>query len=605
MKLHTTGREKGTSEMLEIPGYTITSIVYQDSHLLVVYARSERTGKTMLLKVVKEGVRTTIENAKLIHEYHFLKDLNMDGLLRPVSYTLPKTMMVLEFHPIHAITAREYVRRHGASPLKLIQMLDRAAYRLHELHSHGILHLNIRPDTLLIQESSQDVYLTGFGYAARQEQLEPNGYGSLEGNPVYMSPEQTGRMAHQLDARADIYSLGMTFYELLCQRLPFAAQDALQWAHAHLTLKPEPFHDVNIPLWIAELIMKMLEKDPDDRYSSMKDIMESIKQNQLAVENKITTSLYKDDATNQVSSESILVQPPQQAFALKTMQKTDQALGGAGSMPLSGHIANYPQVLELAAVVQASHIFTMETEMKRVAESFMQLLVMNAGAHCGFMLMQQDGTWHVVTEAEFDGRQMKTAFRNKPLESAHRINRHLLYQSAETKGVVYGPAAAQGEGFIESKANVPSRTPKGSVLYLPVITQEQLLGVLYLENEMTAKAFVPERFPVLRNIASQALFAIKASLHSSPSPSGPRLQSASPQGAGHTYDLTAREKEVLRLVSKGLSNKEIAANLTLSQETVKTHVKKILEKLNVDRRGKAVAVANTLGLLQEDNSTYY
>lgn len=583
--------------MMEIPGYTITSIVYQDSYLLVVYALSEQTGKTMLLKVVKEGVRTTIENAKLIHEYYFLKDLNMDGLLKPVSYTLLKTMMVLEFHPIHAITAREYVRRYGSSALKLIQMLDRAAYRLQDLHTHGILHLNIRPDTLLIQESSQEVFLTGFGYAARQDQLEPSGYGSLEGNPVYMSPEQTGRLAHPLDVRADIYSLGVAFYELLCQRLPFTAQDALQWAHAHLTLKPEPFHDLNIPPWIAELILKMLEKDPDNRYSSMKDITEFISQNQLAVENRITTAPNKEDAIEPIASESVPIQSSHETFVPKTIKAVD----GAGSVPLSGHIANYPQVLELAAMVQASHIFTSETEMTRVAESFMKLLVMNAGAHRGLMLVPLNGTWHVVTEAEFDGRQMKAVFKQQPLESAHRINRHLLYQSAETKGVLYGPAPAPGDSFIETTANHSARTSKGSVLYLPVITQEQLLGVLYLENEMTVKAFVPERFPVLRNIASQALFAIKANLHSSSSLSEPRLRAARQHVTGHKHDLTAREKEVLRLVSKGLSNKEIATSLTITQETVKTHMKKILEKLNVDRRGKAVAVASTLGLLREDH----
>lgn len=583
--------------MLKIPGYTITGIVYEDSYITVAYARSERTPRTMLLKIVKEGSRTTIENAKLIHEYHFLNDLNVDGLFKPVSYLSFKTMIVLEFEPIHAITLREYVRIHGSSPSVLIPMLERAARRLQDLHTRDVLHLNIRPDTLLVQESTQDVYLTGFGYAVRRDQLNLQGHGSLEANPIYMSPEQTGRMSHRLDGRADIYSLGVTFYELFAHRLPFTANGALPWAHAHLTIRPDPFHDIHLPQWISELILNMLEKDPDDRYLDMRSIAEKIARHRLAAEADPDAKRCRyETRLNPSASNSF-----QQHEAFTDKDERDKSFQETvPSMSLSGHIVNYPQVLDLAAIMQASHIFNSEIATERVAERFMQLLVMNAGAHRGLMLMLQDGKWYVEAAAKMDGRRLTASSQRTLLEDAHGVSRRLLIQTAESQAALHGPTATPG--MVELNSTSSTHSTEGSVLYFPIVIQDQLLGVLFLQNEMSTKAFAPDRFHVLSTIASQALFAIHAKVRSRTELplSEHGLQSAKKR-AGGVHDLTGREKEVLRLISKGLSNKEIAAALTITNETVKTHIKKIFEKLKVDRRGKAAAIANTLGLLHEDH----
>ncbi|MGG4094708.1 protein kinase domain-containing protein [Paenibacillus lautus] len=582
--------------MLKIPGYTITGIVYEDSYITVAYARSERTRRTMLLKIVKEGSRTTIENAKLIHEYHFLNDLNVDGLFKPVSYLSFKTMIVLEFEPIHAITLREYVRIHGSSPSVLIPMLERAARRLQDLHTRDVLHLNIRPDTLLVQESTQDVYLTGFGYAVRRDQLNLQGHVSLEANPIYMSPEQTGRMSHRLDGRADMYSLGVTFYELFAHRLPFTANGALPWAHAHLTIRPDPFHDIHLPQWISELILNMLEKDPDDRYLDMRSIAEKIARHRLAVESDTDAKRCRYETRQNPSASNSF----QQHEALTDKDEGDKSFQETvPSMSLSGHIVNYPQVLDLAAIMQASHIFNSVIAMERVAERFMQLLVMNAGAHRGLMLMLQDGKWYVEAAAKMDGRRLTASSQRTLLEDAHGVSRRLLIQTAESQAALHGPTATPG--MVELNSTSSAHSTKGSVLYFPIVIQDQLLGVLFLQNEMSTKAFAPDRFHVLSTIASQALFAIHAKVrsHAELPLSEHGLQSAKKR-AGGVHDLTGREKEVLRLISKGLSNKEIAAALTITNETVKTHIKKIFEKLKVDRRGKAAAIANTLGLLHED-----
>ncbi|KOR76347.1 protein kinase domain-containing protein [Paenibacillus solani] len=588
--------------MLNIPGYTVSNIVYEDSHLVVAYAFSKKTNRTMLLKVVKESTRTAIENAKIIHEYHFLSDLKMGGLFRPLSYMSSKTMMVLEFEPIQALTLREYHRSRTLSLASILKLLKQTASRLQKLHAQGFVHLNIRPDTVLVQEHTQDIYLTGFGYAVRYDQLGLEDQGSLEGNPIYMAPEQTGRMEHLLDARADIYSLGVTFYELLSNRRPFTASGALQWAHAHLTHKPEPLHELDprISPWISDLIMNMLAKDPNERYPSMQFIVDKLTQYKLSFKKErgadFDAEMRKDvlSTSHPTDRENTKTKD---LTALGAIEEREKISTGSVNFPINGHIVSYPQVLDLAAVIQASQIFMEETESEKVTARLMELLVMNAGAHCVYLLTKESDSWYVEAEAILEDNLIQASCDRKRLSADHQVRERLLYQSMEAQQVIQGQAALLG-----SPAVSVEHTGGGSVLYLPIIIQGQLAGVLYLENLMTRKKIVNERLHVIRNIASQALFAIKASLQSNQ-----RLHQDSLQGFGQqtdrVYELTRREKEVLQLVSQGLSNKEIAAALTISNETVKTHLKKIFEKLKVDKRVKAASVANTLGLLQHDDAS--
>jgi len=92
----------------------------------------------------------------------------------------------------------------------------------------------------------------------------------LEGTLAYMSPEQTGRMNRSLDYRTDFYSLGVTFYELLAQQLPFTAADAMELVHDHIAKQPVPPHKINqeIPKAVSDIVMKLLAKTAEDRYQS-------------------------------------------------------------------------------------------------------------------------------------------------------------------------------------------------------------------------------------------------------------------------------------------------------------------------------------------------
>src|SRR6202007_2912445 len=92
----------------------------------------------------------------------------------------------------------------------------------------------------------------------------------VAGTFAYMAPEQTGRMNRSIDSRSDLYSFGITLYEMLTGNLPFSASDAMEWVHCHIARKPVPPVErvTSIPQTISAIIMKLLAKTAEERYQT-------------------------------------------------------------------------------------------------------------------------------------------------------------------------------------------------------------------------------------------------------------------------------------------------------------------------------------------------
>jgi hypothetical protein len=140
------------------------------------------------------------------------------------------------------------------------------------LHARELIHRDIRPANLLVDARTGEAWLTGFGWASRlpRQRQSPEPPEVIAGTLAYMAPEQTGRMNRSTDSRSDLYSIGVTLYEMFTGKLPFTASDPMEWVHCHIAKQPVPPHArvPAIPEVISQLIMKLLEKAPEQRYQT-------------------------------------------------------------------------------------------------------------------------------------------------------------------------------------------------------------------------------------------------------------------------------------------------------------------------------------------------
>jgi predicted ATPase/two-component sensor histidine kinase/GAF domain-containing protein len=145
------------------------------------------------------------------------------------------------------------------------------AAALGQLHERSLVHKDIKPGNILLDPSAGTAWLTGFGLASRVPR-ERQGLGApevLAGTLAYMAPEQTGRMNRSVDSRSDLYSLGVTLYEMLTGALPFTAAEPIEWIHCHVAREPAPLAPARgVPAALCAIVMKLLAKTAEDRYQT-------------------------------------------------------------------------------------------------------------------------------------------------------------------------------------------------------------------------------------------------------------------------------------------------------------------------------------------------
>ncbi|HWN48548.1 MAG TPA: protein kinase, partial [Xanthobacteraceae bacterium] len=153
---------------------------------------------------------------RLAHEYGLKDELDARSAVRPLALVREhgRTMLLLEDpggEPLDRLLGR---------PMEMGRFLRFAAgisAALRQLHQRGLIHKDIKPANVLVDSATGQVWLTGFGIASRlpRERQSPEPLELVAGTLAYMAPEQTGRMNRSIDTRSDLYSLGVTLYEML------------------------------------------------------------------------------------------------------------------------------------------------------------------------------------------------------------------------------------------------------------------------------------------------------------------------------------------------------------------------------------------------------
>ncbi len=182
--------------------------------------------------------------------------------------------LVMEY--VDGITLKDYIRRKGRLSLKEILFIGvNVAKGLAYAHKSNLLHRDIKPSNIMIsiQDNERRIKITDFGLAKAWQDSTQH-HTMIVGTPYYMAPEQF--LGEKVDERTDIYSFGVTLYEMATGEVPFRKGE-IGYHHVHTPPPPlrEKVPDINPKL--EELIIKCLEKEPEKRYQSMQEVLEAFK----------------------------------------------------------------------------------------------------------------------------------------------------------------------------------------------------------------------------------------------------------------------------------------------------------------------------------------
>ncbi|MEG3895650.1 MULTISPECIES: AAA family ATPase [unclassified Microcoleus] len=259
---------------VQIPNYKIVETVYSGSRTLVYRAVRTHDRLPVVIKLLKNDYPTFSELVQFRNQYTIAKNLCQPGIIQTYSLEPYRNSYALVMEDFGGISLQEWAGS-GKNAFSLREFLEIAialCNTLDILYRDRIIHKDIKPSNILINPETKQVKLIDFSIASlllreTQTLINPN---VLEGTLAYISPEQTGRMNRGIDYRTDFYSLGVTFFELLTGKLPFASNDPMELVHSHIAKASPLIHEINseIPSVLSKIVSKLMAKNAEDRYQS-------------------------------------------------------------------------------------------------------------------------------------------------------------------------------------------------------------------------------------------------------------------------------------------------------------------------------------------------
>ena len=272
-------RKAFTSAVIEPSQYVFETLREDEEFAFRRGRRRDGELATILLLAPVSEYPVSAILERLEHEYSLREELDSDWAARPLTLVRRdgRPMLILED------VGGEPLDRLLGQPMELSGFLRIAvglAGTVGKLHQQGLIHKDLKPANILVDATSGAAWLTGFGIASRlpRERQSAEPPEMIAGTLAYMSPEQTGRMNRSIDARSDLYSLGVTFYEMLTGVLPFIASDPMEWVHCHIARQPiAPDQCVKqIPAALSAIVMKLLAKTAEDRYQTAAGVVRDL-----------------------------------------------------------------------------------------------------------------------------------------------------------------------------------------------------------------------------------------------------------------------------------------------------------------------------------------
>ncbi|MDA8138979.1 MAG: AAA family ATPase, partial [Desulfobacteraceae bacterium] len=255
----------------EFPGYQILEQLGETPHSVVYRAQTQDHSRTVVLKALNNGAPSAAEIARFRHEYTLISAIDIQGIIRVLDIIDGDGRLALVLEDFGGVALKQ-VLTQGFTLERFLDLAIRLAQILGQLHQSNIFHRDVNPFNILLNPDSDVLKIADFGISSQMSELgrSVSHPALVEGTLAYISPEQTGRMNCGVDYRTDLYSLGVTFYEMLTGTVPFQSKDPLEIIHAHIAKMPPPPREFKreIPAAVSDIVMKLLAKSAAERYQN-------------------------------------------------------------------------------------------------------------------------------------------------------------------------------------------------------------------------------------------------------------------------------------------------------------------------------------------------
>ena len=255
---------------IRVPGYAIVKEISTSNFSSVFLARSERLRRNVVLKVMNRGTspRELDDAERFQREYEIISSIAHRAIAEIHDFgTLPDyKYLAMEYIPCGDLRDR---LRNPLSIDESLYYLRSIAEALRVIHVFGILHRDLKPANVMLREDNSPV-LIDFGLARRSmEDADTTAAGQVLGSPYYISPEQS--QGQRVDARTDLYSLGVMFYEMLTGLRPYNGRTAMAIMAQHAG-SAVPILPPNVALQQG-LLDRLMAKRPEERYASADELL--------------------------------------------------------------------------------------------------------------------------------------------------------------------------------------------------------------------------------------------------------------------------------------------------------------------------------------------
>ncbi len=250
--------------MLAVAGYRILGQIHDGRQTVVFRAARDSDDAAVILKTTRSENPPPEQFSRWAHEFEVMCRVGA-----PLAYDLVMAghRPVLVIEDVGGVSLRQRMPFGGYEVLPFLEQAVAIVDALSRVHDAQVIHKNLHPGNIIVSDAG--MHLIDFTVASllARENARSD---AIEGDLVYISPEQTGRLNRALDHRTDFYSLGVIFYEMLCGSPPFSGADRMEMVHAHLARQPVPPHEARsgVPRVLSDITMKLLAKAAEERYQS-------------------------------------------------------------------------------------------------------------------------------------------------------------------------------------------------------------------------------------------------------------------------------------------------------------------------------------------------